>query len=45
MKSGWKLLFDGDDSKGWRGAYKDGISGKGLAGAGWKNYRVQYRRK
>ena len=22
-KSGWKLLFDGDDTKGWRGAYKD----------------------
>ncbi|MDQ2753624.1 MAG: DUF1080 domain-containing protein, partial [Bacteroidota bacterium] len=22
-ESGWKLLFDGRDSKGWRGAYKD----------------------
>jgi hypothetical protein len=22
-KYGWKLLFDGDDSKGWRGAYRD----------------------
>ncbi len=22
-KNGWKLLFDGNDSKGWKGAYKD----------------------
>ena len=25
-QSGWKLLFDGDDSKGWRGAYKEGFA-------------------
>ena len=24
-KKGWKLLFDGVDSKGWKGAYKDGF--------------------
>jgi hypothetical protein len=24
-KNGWKLLFDGVDSKGWKGAYKDGF--------------------
>ena len=23
QQSGWQLLFDGNDSKGWRGAYKD----------------------
>jgi len=27
-QSGWKLLFDGDDSKGWRGAYKQGFPEK-----------------
>jgi hypothetical protein len=24
-KNGWRLLFDGVDSKGWKGAYKDGF--------------------
>jgi len=27
--NGWKLLFDGDDSKGWRGAYKEGFPTSG----------------
>jgi hypothetical protein len=28
-KSGWKLLFDGESTKGWRGAYMDGFPAKG----------------
>jgi hypothetical protein len=28
-KNGWKLLFDGVDSKGWKGAYKDGFPDTG----------------
>jgi hypothetical protein len=29
QKNGWKLLFDGESSKGWRGAYKEGFPAKG----------------
>jgi len=29
MKSGWKLLFNGESSKGWRGSYKDSFPSKG----------------
>jgi hypothetical protein len=28
-KNGWKLLFNGEDSKGWKGAYKDGFPDMG----------------
>jgi len=28
-KNGWKLLFDGADAKGWKGAYKDGFPDTG----------------
>ena len=28
-KAGWKLLFDGTSSQGWKGAYKPGFPGKG----------------
>jgi hypothetical protein len=29
VNSGWKLLFDGDDTKGWHGAFLDGFPTKG----------------
>jgi len=28
-KNGWRLLFDGVDAKGWKGAYKDGFPDRG----------------
>ena len=31
IKNGWKLLFDGESTKGWRGAYKEGFPS-----SGWK---------
>ena len=29
MKNGWRLLFDGSSTKGWKGAYKDSFPDKG----------------